>query len=682
MDLARKALTAQYSLASAPFIQESIDEQDRRMFRSLDLRGLGLITREDLLGAIRRAGLRISDRRLAESLQKLEDLAPQPHSSIDIAAFHEIIKPNIHLMRRIFRRYLVIPEFQAFCKDIREIAQLVRDNHGGKVATYIPQLARVDPKNFAIALCTVDGQRFELGDSKLGFSVQSTSKPVTYCLALEEHGTDTVHEHVGREPSGRGFNDLSLNNKNLPHNPLINAGAIMCGSMIRPLEEQADRFDHVLARWQALAGGERVGFLNAVFLSERATAHRNHALGHYMMEKDAFPRRRRKQLGADGVEGATVNPSFPEETDLAAALEFYFQCCSIELDAEGMAVVAATLANGGVCPVTGQLVLQTQTVQNCLSLMVSCGMYDYSGEWAFTIGLPAKSGVSGALMVVVPNVFGLCIWSPRLDEIGNSVRGIAFCRELVRRFNFHPYDSLTGQSSKKDPRISPLEKTSIEITSLIEVASKGDITAVEHYLQRGVAINLGDYDGRSPLHLAAAEGHEPVVQLLLQRGAQVNIRDRWGGTPLDDALRHNQERVAEILRQHGGLPGEAPKSSLQAVLGSGAPEVTALIWAASQGDLLGMQPYIARGVDLNAADYDGRSALHLAAAEGQDEVLRYLIAQKVELNPRDRWGYTPLDDALRHKREGAAALLRKAGAQSHSELENKISTAWDGSEKE
>ena len=166
-------------------------------------------------------------------------------------------------------------------------------------------------------------------------------------------------------------------------------------------DTMADRFDYVLQRWGQAAGGTMPGFSNPTYLSERKTADRNFALGYFMREKGAFP----------------------EGTDLVETLEFYFQCCSLELTAEAMSVVAATLANGGVCPLTGERVFQSGTVRKCLSLMSSCGMYDFSGEWAFRVGLPAKSGVSGVIMIVVPNVMGLVCWSPRLDENGNSVRG-------------------------------------------------------------------------------------------------------------------------------------------------------------------------------------------------------------------------------------------------------------------
>ncbi|MFO0740118.1 MAG: glutaminase A [Labilithrix sp.] len=328
----------------------------------------------------------------------------------------------------------VIHDFEAFGRELTDLFERVREKKEGAVATYIPQLARVDPEGYGAAVCTIDGMKWSTGDATADFTAQSTMKPINYCIAVEELGIAQVHDVVGREPSGRGFNVLTLNHENRPHNPMINAGAIATCSLIKQGATVADRFDWVTAQWQRLAGGAKPGFSNAVYLSEREKGDRNYALGYFMKEKRVFP----------------------EGTDLIQTLEFYFQCCSIETTCERSAVIAATLANGGVCPLTGERVLAFDTVRACLSLMYSCGMYDFSGEFAFTIGLPAKSGVSGGLMVVIPNVLGLCIWSPRLDALGNSVRGLAFCNELVAHYNFHNYDDLVNSlATKRDPRQPP-----------------------------------------------------------------------------------------------------------------------------------------------------------------------------------------------------------------------------------
>lgn len=312
------------------------------------------------------------------------------------------------------------PRFAELEEALGELYPAARAATGGEVSRQIPRLALVDPELFGVAACGLDGRRFALGDARVPFCVQSCWKPVGYALALEEHGAAAVHRHVGWEPSGHGFNAITLDDRGLPFNPMINAGALVCCSLLRAELGSAERFEHASAGWSRLCGGERPGFDNAVFLSEREHSDRNRAIAHFLREHGAFPR----------------------GTDLAATLELYFQCCSIQSTAEQLSVVAATLARGGVCPQGGERVLRADTVRHVLSLMSSCGMYDFSGEWAFAVGLPAKSGIAGAILVVVPGLGGLASYAPRLDEHGNSVRGIALFRALVERLRLHAYDRL------------------------------------------------------------------------------------------------------------------------------------------------------------------------------------------------------------------------------------------------
>lgn len=390
----------------------NLDDREIRLFKAVDADGDNLVQREDFLKILQETGFEAGDWRLKESLEKLDEIGSpppqeeQPEPDLDQSAFCAAIRPNILLVEKILQGNLVIPDFKDFCKEVKDIFQKVKPNRGGKPASYIPQLDLPEPEadQFAVSFCTVDGQRHSIGDSKAYFTVQSTCKPINYCLALEEHGENTVHDHVGHEPSGVSFNELTLSREDLPHNPMINAGAIMTSSLIglkAHRKKSGDgglskdgqrswkgrRFDYVMEKWKALSGGVMPRFSTAVYLSEKETADRNFALAYFMREKGAFP----------------------EDVLLDDVLEFYFQSCSIELNTETMSVVAATLANGGICPVTGERIFSTTTVQRCLSLMSSCGMYDYSGEFAFWIGLPAKSGVSGAVMIVIPNLMGFCI---------------------------------------------------------------------------------------------------------------------------------------------------------------------------------------------------------------------------------------------------------------------------------
>jgi len=508
--------------------QSGADRIYRSLFDSFNPDKNGRISPLEVLTRLERSGLRTDDPRIAEALAGLT--GADGSRQLSFAQFKALAQHNSSLIRRAVEGNLAVPDFAALSADITRMYGELLSVRSGSVADYIPQLKRVDPDQLAISLCTVDGQRFSIGDAATAFCLQSVSKTVSYCLSLDEHGAEAVHRHVGREPSGQSFNELALNPKGLPHNPMVNAGAIMTTSLIRPDQDIADRFDLVAATWQRLAGDRRPGFNNAVYLSERQTADRNFALGYSMRENGAF---------RDG-------------TDLQQTLEFYFQSCSIEVDAQMLAVAAASLANAGVCPLTDDPVFTPGTVQSCLSLMSSCGMYDFSGEFAFTIGLPAKSGVSGALMLVVPGLMGICVWSPRLDEHGNSVRGIEFCRKLVAEYNVHVFDSLVtgrGRTNKRDPRRKKNQTQTEAVVALTWAASQGDLNEVRALIATGVKPDTADYDGRTPLHLAAAEGQLEVVRYLLAAGAVPRPTDRWGGTPLSDAEANGHAEIAALLRR-------------------------------------------------------------------------------------------------------------------------------------
>ncbi|MFE3560346.1 glutaminase A [Streptomyces sp. NPDC059193] len=509
----------------------------RDLFDSFKKDTEGRISRVEITARLQQAGITPDDPRIVDAWSSL-GVAADDGGRLSLDQFATLCEQNGRLLARAITGELVIPDFPSLIEDITEIYERLLSSKGGEVADYIPQLKRVLPDQFAISVCTVDGQRFSIGDAGVGFCVQSVSKPVNYCLTLEEHGADVVHRHVGREPSGLGFNELSVNSQGLPHNPMINSGAIMSCSLIQRSLDMSDRFDYVADTWRRLSGGNPVGFNNAVYLSERNTADRNFALGYFMSEHGAFP----------------------TNTKLIETLEFYFQCCSLELNSSALASVASTLANGGTVPLSGDRVFSTDSVKKCLSLMSSCGMYDYSGEFAFTIGLPAKSGVSGALMLVVPQVMGIAIWSPRLDALGNSVRGIEFCKQLVEKYNFHAYDSLVSGDGegKRDPRLKK-NQSAIEATiRLLWAASKGDLEGVRASLASGVEASSADYDGRTALHLAASEGHLPVVSHLLEHGADVAVTDRWGGTPLADAEKGGHTTVVEVLKRASGALTRVP----------------------------------------------------------------------------------------------------------------------------
>jgi len=303
-----------------------------------------------------------------------------------------------------------------FRETLRDLHRRLAPIAEGRIADYIPELAAASPEWFAISVATVDGLRFDVGDFERLFSIQSVSKPFVFGLALEDHGREHVLSKVGVEPTGEAFNAIVLDEAtNRPFNPMVNTGAIATTDLING-KDQPERLKRLLEMFRRYVGRD-VYVENATFLSERATGHRNRAIAHLMMNF---------RMIEDRV----------DET-----LELYFQQCSVLVDSRDLAMMGATLANGGVNPVTGERALQAQYVKDLLSIMLSCGIYDYAGEWAFRIGLPAKSGVGGGIVAVVPGVAGIGVFSPPLDEKGNSVRGVRTCKELSERFGLHVFES-------------------------------------------------------------------------------------------------------------------------------------------------------------------------------------------------------------------------------------------------
>jgi glutaminase len=299
---------------------------------------------------------------------------------------------------------------------LQEIHAKHRGDFSGSVATYIPELAKADPRLFGIALITADGQLYEVGDTAHQFSIQSISKAFVYGFALEDHGVDYVLGRVGVEPTGEAFNSIVFDERhNRPFNPMVNAGAIATTALIKGAD-YSERRRRLLDKFSALAG-RRLEVDPAVAASERATGHRNRAIGYL-------------ELNAGMIDEPVMEH-----------LDLYFEQCSILVSARDLAAMAATLANNGVNPRTGARAFDERYVKNVLSVMHSCGMYDYAGEWSYRIGLPAKSGVGGGIIAVLPGQFGIGTYSALLDEQGNSVRGIQVCQEISERFRIHMFKS-------------------------------------------------------------------------------------------------------------------------------------------------------------------------------------------------------------------------------------------------
>jgi len=281
----------------------------------------------------------------------------------------------------------------------------------GHLADYIPELANASPHRLALAMSTVDGEIYSVGDDDVEFTIQSMSKPFTYAYVLQQLGIDEVLEKVGVEPSGEAFNEISLGKDGRPKNPMINSGAITTHSLI-PIKDNISSAE-ILRQFMSELAGRELCFDDSVYHSEIKTAYRNLSIG-YMLR--------------------TVGIL---ETDPVDIVNGYIRQCSILVTVKDLVRMGSVLANGGVDAQTGKRLLNRSVVRQVLSVMMSCGMYDAAGDWLTTVGIPAKSGVAGGILGVLPGQVSIAAFSPKLDEHGNSVRGIDMMERLSRDMGLH-----------------------------------------------------------------------------------------------------------------------------------------------------------------------------------------------------------------------------------------------------
>lgn len=349
---------------------------------------------------------------------------------------------------------------------LQELLDEIRADASGDVATYIPELGRADPNWFGIAICTVDGHVYEVGDTAVDFTIQSVSKPFIYGLALQERGLDEVLSRVGVEPSGNTFNAIVVDGSNRPFNPMVNAGAIVSTAMSR----SEDQVVGLLGRF----AGRELSIDEAVYQSERITGDRNRAIGYLM---SSF------ELMGD---------------DASAAIDRYFRQCSVSVTCNDLAIMAGTLANRGLNPVTSVRALGEAEVESVISVMSSCGMYDASGEWMLRVGMPAKSGVSGAVIAVMPGQFGIAVFSPLLDHHFNSVRGLQVCERMSAEFTLHPmrFQADVGGvirriytcTAARSSRLRPVEESAVlddhgYLAAIVELQGELFVAAAERVLR-------------------------------------------------------------------------------------------------------------------------------------------------------------------------------------------------------
>ncbi|KPD24266.1 MULTISPECIES: glutaminase A [Idiomarina] len=302
-----------------------------------------------------------------------------------------------------------------------DLTRLLRDIHEqamtintGKVADYIPALAAVDPEQCALTVATLDGETFTFGDTQTQFSIQSISKIFGLILAMERLG-DELWERVKMEPSGQAFNSIVQLEweKGIPRNPMINAGAILVSDVL--VSHYSASKNAVLSFVRSLCGNEEVYADHEVHESEKDHGHRNAALAHLM-----------KSFGNI-------------DSDVDELLDHYFWQCALSMSCENLARSFTFLANDGVCPFSKKEIMSKRDSQRINALLSTSGMYDQSGEFAFTVGVPAKSGVGGGIVAIVPDFGVISAWSPRLNEFGNSARGMFMVREVANKLGLSVY---------------------------------------------------------------------------------------------------------------------------------------------------------------------------------------------------------------------------------------------------
>ena len=410
----------------------------------------------------------------------------------------------------------------------------------GVVANYIPELALANPDHFGICIVATDGYAYAVGDSEVLFTIQSISKAFVYATALADRGRPAVLAKVGVEPSGDAFNSISLDPKTgAPVNPMINAGAIATTGLVAG--------DDAPAQWQRIQSslsafaGRSLSVDEAVYQSESETGFRNRAIAWMLRNFDI------------------------SEGNPMPSLENYFRQCSLAVSCRDLAFMAATLANGGVHPLTGERVASPEEVEALLSVMATCGMYDYAGSWLFEVGMPAKSGVGGGVIAVLPGRFGIAVFSPRLDEMGNSVRGIEVCKQLSRDFGLHVFGPgqstgmvlnrvYSGADVPARPGRSPAQRAVLETHS-------GRVRYLE--LQGDIAMDGADFVGRRIADLTAEtdifilDFHRVTSLKPTAASVLARIGDAFGaqgGLLLMSRLRGRKSLEAVLAEHCAGIP--------------------------------------------------------------------------------------------------------------------------------
>ncbi|XP_040893834.1 glutaminase liver isoform, mitochondrial isoform X1 [Toxotes jaculatrix] len=486
----------------------------------------GRININQFFEAIWSSGLHRSDPRLRECffhLRKLQDA----EGSVDRNTFHRCVTGFVSLILKALQGRFVIPDFSTFTEETQKLFSRCRQLS----SVQEKDKDSMDSTKWGVSVCTVDGQRLSLGDWTGSLVLGEGAWPVVYGVAVDLLGPDLVHRYVGVEEYSRYDSPFMLTKTGIPHSPLTETGAIITTSLLqlagRLSAEEEEKYDSVLNVIRRLCNKEHANLNCTSYQSSRKASIRLHALSFYLQEKKCFP----------------------EKVDINTALDLMLQCSSTEVTCESGAAMAASLANGGLCPLSGDQVLSPAATRSMLSVMQVAGMKDYSTTFHYKTSVPAVSSSHGSLLAVVPGVLGLMAFSPELDACGNPWRAVHFCQELISAFQLHSFDIRTPFRQILAYRQWKAESEGYQIMNVLLAAFRGDVQSLRRYFLSGVDVNAVDYDGRSALHVAAAEGHIEVICFLLENtGANPALKDRWGSSPLQEARRHNRNSAVQLLQ--------------------------------------------------------------------------------------------------------------------------------------
>ncbi|XP_058854934.1 glutaminase liver isoform, mitochondrial [Acipenser ruthenus] len=489
----------------------------------------GGVNMANFFEAVWSSGIRKSDPRIKDCYLLMKKLQ-QADGTVDRNTFHRCVTGFVSFILKALQGRFVIPDFPTFTEETQKIFMKCK-----QLSSFKSELDSLenDSRKWGVSICTADGQRLSLGDCAEPCLLGECSWPLLYGIAVEQFSADYVHRYVGMEEFSKHDSSFTLTKQGIPHSPLVETGAIITSSLLQLAAglgvEEEEKYESVLNLFRRLCNKGNVNLNCTRHQNLRKESIRLHALSFFLQEKKCFP----------------------ESVDIGAALDLMLQGLSTEVTCESGAAMAATLANGGLCPLSDDQVLGPSSVRNTLSMMQVAGMNDYSRTFHFKTSIPAKSSKNGLVLAVVPGVMGIACWSPELDAFGNSWKGVHFCQELVSAFQLHSFDIKTPFRQVVTYRQWKAESEGYQIMNVLLAAYRGDVRSLRRYLLSGADVNSVDYDGRSALHVAASEGHLEVIKFLIENaGADHMATDRWGNTPLQESLRYKHSHAVQLLRRY------------------------------------------------------------------------------------------------------------------------------------